>query len=93
MRNELNEIQLIDRYLFRKLDQAECRAFEASLLVDESLAAKVEAQRIAHRLIRLYGQNEDRRRFNCIYRRLQCEESFSRRLKHIFPRHDHSDRD
>ena len=83
MRSELNELALIDSYLLRQLNEEETRTFEAGLLMDEALAEKVTAQRTAHRLIRLYGRNEERRRLESIYQRLQGEPAFANQLKSL----------
>lgn len=84
MRSELNEVWLIDRYLFGQLSEAEIQTFETGLLLNEVLAEKVAAQRTAHRLIRLYGRRRERRRLDEIYRQLLSEANFARQLKTIF---------
>jgi hypothetical protein len=84
MRSELTEISLIDRYLFRQLNDEDRKTFEASLLVDETLADSVEAQRKAHRLVRLYARNKERSRLETIYHRLLREPAFLHQLKTIF---------
>jgi hypothetical protein len=84
MRSELNELALIDSYLLKQLDREVTRAFEAGLLLNEAFAEKVEAQRMAHRVIRLYGRREERRRLDNIYRLLQREPAFAGQLTTIF---------
>lgn len=84
MRSELNEAWLIDRYLFRQLNEDDTREFEAGLLFSETFAAKVEAQRVAHRLIRLYSRMHERNRLEEIYRQLLTEKNFTDQLKNIF---------
>jgi hypothetical protein len=84
MRSELNEVCLIDWYLFRQLSEEEARTFEAGLLLDSALAEKVEAQRMVHRLIRQYGREKDRHWLDEIYRQLLKETSFAHRIKTIF---------
>jgi hypothetical protein len=84
MRSELIEISLIDQYLFRQLNDDERKTFETSLLVDEALADKVDAQRTAHRLVRQYARNKERGRLEDIYQRLLREPAFIHRLKTIF---------
>ena len=86
MRSELNEIRLIDEYLFRQIPAAEAQAFEARLLCDGPLAERVEAQRIAHRLVRLYSRKKERRRLEAVYLQLQNEPAFAHQLKTIFSR-------
>jgi hypothetical protein len=81
MRSELNEIQLIDRYLFRQLSTEDTQTFEASLMANGPLAERVEAQRITHRLVRLFARKEHLRRFEAIYQQLLQEPAFARQLK------------
>jgi hypothetical protein len=84
MRNEGNETCLIDQYLLRQLSDEDTQAFEVSLLLNAVLAQKVETQRMAHRLIRLFGRKEELCRIQGIYRQLLDEPAFARQLKTIF---------
>jgi len=84
MRSDLNEIAQIDQYLFRLLSEEEGKHFEARLLINDALAEKVEAQRLVHRLIRLYGRKKERDRIEGIYRQLLEEPAFAHQLKTIF---------
>jgi hypothetical protein len=84
MRSKLNEVCLIDRYLFRQISDEEAGTFESSLLVDDALAEKVEAQRLAHRLIRRYGHRKELGWLDDIYRHLLTETNFANQLKNIF---------
>lgn len=83
MRSELNEVYLIDQYLLGRLSKEEEQVFEASLLLDEAIAEKLEAQRTAHRLIRRYARKEERRRLEEIYQRLLSEPDFAHQIKFI----------
>lgn len=80
MRSELNEIALIDSYLFHQLDDAGTRAVETSILLNNTFAERVEAQRRAHRLIRLYGQKS---RLERIYQQLLNEPAFANQIKNL----------
>ena len=84
MRNELNETRLINEYLFGQLNEEERRRFDARLLFDEMLAEKVDRQRSAHRLIRLFARKIQRRRLEAIHRTLLTEPEFAHHLKNIF---------
>ena len=84
MRSDLNEIARIDQYLFRQFSEEEGKRFEAQLTVNDALAEKVEAQRLAHRLIRLYSRKKERGRIERIYRQLLEEPAFAHQLKTIF---------
>ncbi|WP_118973818.1 hypothetical protein [Taibaiella koreensis] len=83
MRSELNEVYLIDQYLLGRLSKEEEQVFEASLLLDEAIAEKLEAQRTAHRLIRRYALKEERRRLEEIYQLLLDEPDFAHKIKTI----------
>lgn len=84
MRNDLNEIARIDQYLLLQLSDEESNRFEAQLLINDRLAEEVEAQRLAHRLIRLHGQHKERSRIEGIYRQLLQEPAFAHQVKTIF---------
>lgn len=84
MRSDLNEIARIDQYLFRQLSEEERKRFEARLLMSDALAEKVAAQRLAHRLIRLYSRNKEREKVEGIYQQLLEEPAFAHQLKTIF---------
>ncbi len=83
MRSELNQVYLIDQYLLGRLSKEEEQVFEARLLLDETIAEKVEAQRRAHRLIRRYAREEERRRLEAIYQLLLKEPDFAHQIKII----------
>lgn len=84
MRSDLNEIARIDQYLFRQFSEEEETHFESQLLINDALAEKVEVQRMAHRLIRLYSRKKERGRIEGIYRQLLEEPAFAHQLKTIF---------
>ena len=84
MRSDLDEIARIDQYLFRECSEEEEKHFEARLLMNDALAEKVEAQRLAHRLIRRYGRNKERGMIEAIYRLLLDEPAFAHQIKTIF---------
>jgi len=52
--------------------------------MNDALAEKMEAQRLAHRLIRLYSRKKERDRIEGIYRQLLEEPAFAHQLKTIF---------
>lgn len=81
MRSELNELALIDNYLFHQLNEEETRLVEKETLLNDVFAEKVETQRQAHRLIRRYGRKEERRRLEQIYQLLFSEKNFSDQIK------------
>lgn len=84
MRSDLNEIARIDQYLFHQVGKEERKLFASQVLLNDELAEKVEAQRIAHRLIRLYSRKKERDRIERIHRQLLEEPAFAHQLKAIF---------
>lgn len=83
MRSELNELALIDSYLFHQLDQQQTQLVETRVLTNEAFAENVDTQRTAHRLIRLYGRNAQRKRLEDIYRLLLNEPAFAIQIKSL----------
>lgn len=84
MRSELEEVRLIDCYLFGRLEEDQRRAFDARLLIDNALGEKVFAQRTLHRLVLRLGRAKDRARFDAIFRQLLGETHFSQQINAIF---------
>jgi hypothetical protein len=84
MRTDLNEIARIDQYLFHQFREEEGKRFEAQLLINYALAEKVEAQRLAHRLIRQYSRKQELEKIEGIYQQLRKEPAFAQQLKTIF---------
>src|SRR5690349_18704503 len=83
MRSDLNEVYLIDQYLLGRLSKEDEQVFETNLLLDETIAEKLEAQRTAHQLIRRYARKEERRRLEEIYQLLLNEPDFAHQIKII----------
>ena len=81
MRSELNELALIDNYLLHQLDAEETKDVETNMCVNAIFAEKVDTQRIAHRLIRLFSRKEERSRMEKIYQLLLTEKAFSDQIK------------
>jgi len=54
------------------------------MIMSHSLAEKVDAQRIAHRLILRFARACERSRLENIYRQLLNDNGFARQLKEIF---------
>lgn len=81
MRSELNELALIDGYLLKQLDHDQTEMVETRVLLNQAFAEKVETQRMAHRLIRLYGRNTNRQRLEAIHRQLLKEPAFANEIK------------
>lgn len=84
MRTELSEAELIDKYLLNQLDDAGKESFKFSMLINSTLAEKVEAQQQAHRFIRLFARRQQRMQLENIYNSLCREASFMQQLKKIF---------
>jgi hypothetical protein len=84
MRSELEQTRLIDDYLLGRLTQSQKSVFETKLLIDGTLDEKVQAQRVVHRLAKLFGRKKARTRFDAIFRQLLTEKDFSQQIHTIF---------
>ena len=84
MRNDLIETEKIEKYLWHQLSDEDKLHFENSMIIDPSLADKVEAQKYVHRLIRIFSRRQQRNKLECIYQQLLQETSFAQQLKNIF---------
>jgi len=84
MRNDLIEVEQIEKYLSNEMSGEKKSEFETAMLVDDSLFEKVEAQRHVHKLIRIFSRRQQRNKLELIYQQLLREPSFVQQLKHIF---------
>jgi hypothetical protein len=84
MRNELNEIERIDKYLLNELSNADKKEFEMNLLLDSSLFDRTERQKLVHRIIRLFNRSYQRKRFEKIYFLLMQQADFKKNIESIF---------
>ncbi len=84
MRNDLIEIEQIEKYLSHQMSGEKKEQFETRMLLDGSLFEKVEAQRHVHKLIRIFSRRQQRNRLELIYQQLLLESSFVQQLKNIF---------
>ncbi|MFD0751301.1 hypothetical protein ACFQZS_14215 [Mucilaginibacter calamicampi] len=56
MRTSLNNIKVIDDYLFGDMATSDRLLFEANLLLNSSLSDDVQHQKITHAVIKQYGR-------------------------------------
>ena len=84
MRDDLIEIEQIEKYLSHQMSGEKKEQFETRMLLDGSLFEKVEAQRHVLKLIRIFSRRQQRNRLELIYQQLLHESSFVQQLKNIF---------
>ena len=84
MRNDLIEIEQIEKYLSDQMSSETKSQFETVMLFDGSLVEKVEAQKQVHKLIRIFSRKQQRNKLELIYQQLLREPSFAQQLKNIF---------
>jgi hypothetical protein len=84
MRNDLFEIEQIEKYLSHQLSDEEKQQFETRMLIDSVLYEKVESQKSFYKLIRIFSRKKQRNKLELIYQRLLHEPSFAQLLKNIF---------
>lgn len=84
MRNDLIEIEQIEKYLLQQLSNEEKRRFETRMLVEPTLYENTEAQKHVYKLIRIFSRRQQRNKLEFIYQQLLREASFAQQLKNIF---------
>jgi predicted transcriptional regulator len=84
MRNDLIEIEQIEKYLSNLLDKEEESQFEIRMLIDSTLYENVESQKKVHKLVRVFSRRQQKNKLELIYQQLLHEPSFSQQLKNIF---------
>lgn len=84
MRNDLIEVEEIEKYLSHQVSSEIKSQFETRMLIDDSLFEKVEAQKNVHKLIRIFSRRQQRKKLELIYQQLLGEPSFAQQLKNIF---------
>ncbi|MGN6567181.1 MAG: hypothetical protein ACTHJ0_04475 [Flavipsychrobacter sp.] len=84
MRSTLLEAQQIDEYLLGKLPAEERGLFEARMIINTELKDKVRKQGIAHSIIKWFGREEQRRKFEILYNQLTADISFRSEIEKIF---------
>jgi len=84
MRNDLIEIEQIEKYLSQQLNDDEKLRFEARMIIDTSFTEKVEAQKQVHKFVRIFSRRQQRSKLEIIYRQLLHETQFAEQLKNIF---------
>ena len=85
MRKELSDIESIENFLFRTLNDEEEQLFRVRLLLEPELEEKLNGQKKIYRLIRLFSHDEQRFTLDRIYQRLLKEEEFRYHLRSLFP--------
>jgi hypothetical protein len=80
MRKELIETEEIENYLLHRLNADEQKLFEVNMLLDPSLADKVEAQAGVYNLVRRFWRKQTRNRLELIYQQLLQEAAFAKQL-------------
>jgi len=84
MRNDLIEVEEIEKYLSHQMSDGKKTQFETRILLEDSLFEKVEAQRHVHKLIRIFSRRLQRNKLELIYQQLLREPSFAQQLKNLF---------
>ncbi|HEY0652398.1 MAG TPA: hypothetical protein VGD65_04680 [Chryseosolibacter sp.] len=75
MRTSLNKIQTIEDFLTGSMEAEDRLVFEATILVDKSLADEVSLQRATYCHIRSYGREQLRNELDTIHHKLMNNQS------------------
>lgn len=72
----MNDTQLIENYIFKRLDVENQLILEARLLIDTEFRGKLKWQRQAHDIIKAHGRNILRQEISLVEKRLFSEPRF-----------------
>lgn len=89
MRTSLNEIQLIENHLFKKLTNEEEVLFQANLLLNGDLPDNVRTQKRVYEVIQAYGRKQIRNELESAHRKLFSAPehlSFRNKILNLFRR-------
>lgn len=87
MRTSLNEIKIIEDYLFRNMKGEDAALFEAQLVLSSELAEKVQLQKKVYHLIHQCGRNALREEIETIHDKLFSRprhSTFQKRVLKLF---------
>lgn len=84
MRNDLIEVEEIEKYLSHQMSDEKKSQFETRMLLDDSLFEKVKTQKDVHKLILIFSRRQQRNKLQLVYQQLLREPSFVQQLKNIF---------
>ena len=78
------DIAETDRFLLHEMTEEERREFEARCMAAPGLQNDVRRQQEAHKLVRWFARDAQRRRLNDIYRQLKTDPVFRQTITDIF---------
>ncbi|HEX5168462.1 MAG TPA: hypothetical protein VFW11_04770 [Cyclobacteriaceae bacterium] len=87
MRTSLNEIEQVEKYLFKKMNIDESLLFEARMLIHPMLRLNVSAQKKVYSLIKLYHRKKIKEEIEVIHQKLFTDPSkkeFQRSIHQLF---------
>ncbi len=87
MRTTLHDIQQIENYLFRQMNEQALQDFQIRLLTEPHLQQDVERQTEAYALVKAYGRKKLKAELEAVHERLMRQphqSNFLRMIKHIF---------
>ncbi|ELR70155.1 hypothetical protein C900_03840 [Fulvivirga imtechensis AK7] len=79
----MNEIKVIEDYLFRNMKGEDVTLFEAQLLLNSELAEKVQLQKKVYHLIHQCGRNALKEEIQAIHDKLFIEPRYSTFRKRV----------
>ncbi len=89
MRKSLNDLRLIENYLFQRLPAAEQQAFKVRLLTESRLSEQVAVQQEVYALIKRYGRRQLKKELEAVHERMfkSPEKTwFRQKIKNLFTR-------
>jgi len=87
MRTSLIETEQIEAHLAQRPEPGDQLVFEARLLLAPELREKMQWQREAYRMVKLYGRDQLKQEIEAVHQKLFTQKehlSFSQKIKRLF---------
>lgn len=84
MREQLKEIQQIERFILRSMTEGERLLMEAKMILSPLLKEKMLLQLQVYKIVKLFGRVQRKRELQAIHSQLMTEEAFSKTVDSIF---------
>jgi hypothetical protein len=87
MRTSLIETEQIEVHLLHPSEPGDALVFEAKLLLDPELRDKIQWQKEAYRMVKLYGRNQLKQEIEAVHQKLFTQPehlSFSQKIRRLF---------
>ncbi|MEN7551024.1 hypothetical protein AAG747_24095 [Rapidithrix thailandica] len=84
MRKQLHDIQLIDQYLLKEMQEDDQLLFQAKMLTSAELKENVRIQQKTYQVIRWLSRQQKKSQLESLHQSLMQEEKFAKEVNAIF---------